>query len=318
MVELTVESGYTGKTLKTFVMDRYPSLKQSVFAEALKNGDIKVNGQRCRKNIKLAEQDSIALYISDERLKDKFALNIVYEDSHVLIINKQTGLSAGDDKQTGGECILSLAEQHMRERGEIIPQIANVPHLVHRLDHYTGGLMVIAKSDLAADILVEAFRKRNVSKYYEAIVVGQPDPPEKELLHYMTKDAQKARVHIHKNCVKDSLPVVTRYRTLKSDGKLSLLELELVTGRTHQIRAHMAYIGHPILGDDKYGSRRANHHYRYKHQLLVCKRLVFHLGPGLVISYLDDMEFKLDPPPFPDSIRELPLFQTDKTDDLSE
>lgn len=297
MVELKVSSDYNKKTLKTFIMDMYPALKQSVFLDALKNGDIKVNGQRERHNIELLEDDQVTVYIDNNNLNLNLSLDIIYEDPHVLVINKQSGISVNDDKQIGSFSIYSLATERMQNQDEIINCISNVPHLVHRLDHYTGGLMIIAKSDLAADILVNAFRERKISKYYHAVVIGTPSPQSAQLHDHLTKDAASSRVHIHKNPTSKSLPIVTRYETIKTDGKLSLLEVELVTGRTHQIRAHLAFAGHPILGDDKYGRRIANKLYKQKHQLLFANRMVFHLGPNHILSYLNNKVFEL-PVPF--------------------
>lgn len=309
MVELKVTSDYNYKTLKTFIMDTYPALKQSVFLNALKNGDIKVNGQRQRNNIELMEDDRITVYIDDSNLNFDFSLDIIYEDPHVLIINKQTGISVNDDKKIGSPCIYSLAIDHMQNKDEIINCISNVPHLVHRLDHYTGGLMVIAKSDVAADILINAFRERKISKYYHAIVIGNPSPESAQLQDYMIKDANSSHVHIQKHPTPRSLPIVTRYKTLKTDGKVSLLEVELVTGRTHQIRAHLAYAGYPILGDDKYGKRIVNKLHKQKHQLLFANRMVFHLGPNNVLSYLNNRVFEL-PVPFEEDTS-ISLFKKD-------
>lgn len=307
MIEHTVANIPEGKMLKSYLGDLYPNLKSSVIEKALKKGDVKVNNTRQRRNILLNEGDTIKFYLTDEQLGANQPLEIVYEDENLLIMNKMPGISCIDDKFTGTVNIVSLAEEHMKEKGDYNRDILNVPFLCHRLDHNTGGLLVIAKHEQANEFIMEAFAERRIRKFYQAIVCGKPQPPQAQLHDFLIKDAVASRVKIFKNQVKNSVPVVTRYATLNSREELSRLEIELVTGRTHQIRAHLSFYGYPVLGDDKYGSRRMNKKYGASYQALWATRLIFNIGTGHFMEYLNNKVFETNHIEFPASIKEMEL-----------
>lgn len=294
-----------GKTLKSYISDIYPLLHQSILLKALQKGDIKVNGARQKKNIVLTEGDSIEVFIPDEELGDESSLEFVFEDENLMIINKKPGISSFDDKNNGAANILSMAEIHMQKNGEYNPRLLNIPYLCHRLDHYTGGLLVLAKNEHSNDALTEAFAERRIRKFYQAVVCGTPEPPAAQLHDFLVKDDAAAKVKITKERVKNSLPVVTRYKTLASAEGLSRLEIELVTGRTHQIRAHMAFYGYPVLGDDKYGNRRINKQYSASYQALWATKLIFELGTGHFMEYLNKQVVETKNIAFPAIVQEL-------------
>ena len=307
MIECTVNDTPEGKTLKSYIQDMYPNLKQSTLMKALKEGDIKVNGERQRKNIVLNEGDILNIYITDEELGAMPPLQIVYEDENLMIVNKMAGISCFDDKNNGAPNVLSQVEARMRAQGEYHADILNVPYLCHRLDHHTGGLLVFAKHEHSYKFLMDAFAERRIRKFYQAIVCGQPEPPQAQLHDFLVKDANAAKVKIFKAQVKNAVPIVTRYGTLGVKDSLTRVEVELVTGRTHQIRAHLAFYGYPILGDDKYGDRKMNKKYGAGYQALWSTRLIFNVGTGHFMEYLNKQVFETDHIVFPDCVEELGL-----------
>ncbi len=307
MVELTAKNLPEGKTLKSYILDIYPFLRQSVIKRALLKGDIRINDGRVRKNIVLMEGDVINIYIPEEELGFTPSLELVYEDENIMIINKFPGISSFDDRNDGSLNIMQLAAEHMKEKGEYDINILNVPYLCHRLDHFTGGLLLIAKNEQSSEFIHKAFRERRIRKFYQAIVCGTPEPKEAQLHDFLLKDPVFSRVKIYENQIPNTVPIVTRYRTISSIVDLSRLEIELVTGRTHQIRAHMAFYGYPVLGDDKYGGRQMNKKYNADYQALWATRLVFDTGGGHFMEYLNKKVFETINISFPDSVIELGL-----------
>lgn len=306
MIQLRITKKYNNKMLKAVILNEFPALKQSDLSKALLNGDIKINSKRIRKNMPLMEGDLLTVYIADELLKPKTKLPVVWEDANLLVINKPAGIAV----EEGDPCICSLAYEHMLQNKEINPDIGSLPHAVHRLDVNTRGLLLIAKNDITADILTDAIKKRKVQKVYEAVVVGMPDPEKAQLHNYLTKDSAGAKVRIHNDAVPRSVPVVTKYEVLKSRGDLSLVEVELVTGRTHQIRAHMAFIGHPVLGDDKYGKFLMNRKYKVRRQVLFAKRIMLNLDKDCYLGYLAGKGFEIKAP-FEWELPHLPIYEID-------
>jgi RluA family pseudouridine synthase len=227
------------------------------------------------------------------------ALDIAYEDANIMVINKQPGISVVEDKDDGKPTLQTLAVKYMQEKNLYFKETGNVPLACHRLDHNTGGLTVFSKSAEYFELITQAFAQRRISKFYKTIVVGKPPKDADELHGHLVKNASASKVRITDRLTKTALPIVTRYRLLKTNGDLSLLEVELVTGRTHQIRAHLASIGIPVLGDDKYGDRRANKRYGVRYQALWAVRLKFFTGRGNLLSYLDGKAIETDKINFP-------------------
>lgn len=268
-------------TVAAWLLRALPLLPHHLLREAFDKRDVKMNSIRVRRDERIIPGSKIEVYTA-------FApgIPVVYEDARVLLIDKPAGLSAEDDGR-GGMTALSV----ITERAENAYQ----PRLCHRLDNQTSGLMLFAKDDEAEAILLTAFRERTLDKRYIALLRGEMRP-EKDLREaYLIKDAKNARVRIVSHPTPGAKPIATQYETLFFDGSVSRVEVALITGRTHQIRAHMAYIAHPILGDDVYGDRAFNKRLKAPRLMLCATRLTLRLGG--VLKYLDGRTFEI-PAPF--------------------
>ena len=219
----------------------------------LRNKDVRVNGKATKENLSVFEGDEVVFYFSDDMLAKK--ADIIYEDDDVYVVYKAAGIESEGEK--GLESVLEGA-------------IA-----VHRLDRNTEGVMVFAKNQQSALKLESAFKKHLVEKKYVAEVVGRFDVKEKKFDAFLLKDAQTSYVKIFESKTKGAVPISTIVKTLKAGNESSLVEIGLVTGKTHQIRAHLAFLGHPIIGDGKYGKNEDNKKFQQSRQKLGCFRLKF-------------------------------------------
>lgn len=259
--------------LKQFTDSVYP---QGAFclAALLRGKDIKVNGARVGKNLTLNAGDEVVYYTSpkQEQIPSHTA---VYEDENVLIADKFHGVT------TEGLCA------ELRASGEFYP--------VHRLDRNTGGLLVFAKNKTAEEQLLNAFKERKVSKIYLAVCKNCFKNKSATLTAYLVKNEAESRVKIYPSPKSGGAKIITEYEILNERGDTALVKIRLHTGKTHQIRAHMAFIGCPVVGDGKYGDDALNKKYSAGRQRLIAKYLTFNLDGGL--SYLNGKEFKsnLDP-----------------------
>jgi RluA family pseudouridine synthase len=298
MVRLEIPAGQDGKSLLSCVTQMLPGLKTGDVKKILKKGDVKVNGVRTKIDAAVSQGDVVEVYLP-LKIAPYPKLDIVYEDPNLLVVNKQPGMSVVEDRDDGKPTLFSLVLKYMIENNLYFKETGDVPFACHRLDHNTGGLTMFAKNAAYFDLITQALSQRRIAKFYRTIVVGRPQKDEDELHGYLEKDSGAARVRVISRHTKSALPIVTRYKVIKSSGDLSLLEVELVTGRTHQIRAHLASIGTPVLGDDKYGDRRANKRSGARYQALWATRLQFFTGPNNLLSYLDGMVIETDKINFP-------------------
>jgi 23S rRNA pseudouridine955/2504/2580 synthase len=272
MVTIHVPEKYDGKKLDKFLKETFKNLPQSAFYKSLRNKDIRINGIKINQNTLLSFQDKLEIYIKDEILYGiSNKLEIVYEDENLIIINKQPNISVEGNDKSSQPSLLDIAKNYLKEQGEDYSQLA----LCHRLDRNTGGLIILAKNQEILEIMVRKFKNHEIKKYYQCLVLGYPKPECAELKHYLIKDAQKSHVYIYDTPRQGSVEIITRYKVLEKRGDISLLEVELITGKTHQIRAHLAYIGYPIIGDRKYGKNEVNKKYKAQHQQLWAYKLVF-------------------------------------------
>lgn len=234
----------------------------------LRNKDVKVNGKHQKENILLQTGDIVSFYFSDDMLEKKY--QTIFESNNVIVIYKSAGIETEGEK--GLESVLKAIA-------------------VHRLDRNTEGLMIFAKNQSVAKILEQAFKNHKVHKFYVAEVVGKFET-DKTYNAFLLKDSENSSVKIFDKKVSNAVPISTKIKTIKAGQESSVVQVELLTGKTHQIRAHLAFLGHSILGDGKYGKNEINKKFKQNRQKLACFCLKFDF---LGISELSFKEFKKSP-----------------------
>lgn len=267
-------------TVAAWLTRAMPLIPQHVLRGAFEKRDVKMNGVRVRRDEPVIPGAVIEVYTAFEG-----GVPVVYEDERILLIDKPAGSSAQDDGRGGMTAVGVLTD---RAAG------AYQPRLCHRLDNQTSGLMLLAKDDEAEGLLLTAFRERTLDKRYIALVRGEMRPPSDLREAYLVKDAENARVRVVSHPTPDARPIATRYETLSFADGVSRVEVTLLTGRTHQIRAHMAYLSHPVLGDDVYGDRAFNRRLKAPRLMLCAVRLTLYVGGSL--RYLDGRTFEIAAP----------------------
>lgn len=278
--EAVVPDQAEGMRLDKYVRFAFSLLPSPVIRDAFAGRDVKADGKRLNKDAIVLAGQKIQLYTNYVP-----ELPVVYEDEHIILLNKPAGISCDADAW-GGMTVLSLMTA--RAAG------AYVPRLCHRLDHPTSGLLLLCKDDESESILLEAFKNHTLDKKYQCIVKGEMRPAAALKEAYLVKDAEKALVRIVTHETPGALPIATQYESLRFDGEVSRLRVTLLTGRTHQIRAHMAFLSHPILGDDKYGDRAFNKRCKTTSLRLCATELT--LNTDGCLAYLNGKTFKIDPP----------------------
>ncbi len=287
MKKLIVPKKYDHKKLNKFLKDNILNLTDNLFYKTLRKKDIKINGKRVSENVTIFEKDEILVYIPDDLLE--IPLNIIYEDKNILLINKPANIEV-----TGEQSLLTVIHKKFTNCGFL-------PMPCHRLDRNTCGLILFAKNQVALDILLAKFKNHEVEKHYLALVYGVPSTQCKTMGAYLFKDRQKSLVYISDVPKKGYRKIITSYTLLeKYSNHTSLLDVEIETGKTHQIRAHLAHIGLPIVGDGKYGINRVNKEMKANFQKLMSYRLKFKFKSDAgILNYLNEKEFQLKKTSFP-------------------
>ncbi len=305
MRSFTVTANDADQRLDKFVLKVAGNLSPSLMYKYLRKKAIKVNGKRAEGNTRLKVGDLVELYINDEFFTQKSAdfrtigyrpaLSIVYEDENLLLVDKKPGVPVHADTHGSRDTLINHVLLYLYEKGEYDPEkeLSFTPALCNRLDQNTGGIVIVAKNAAAGRALYEIVKYRQVEKRYLTLAIGRFAKKQATLKAYLKKDAKENLVQVVPRPREGFKEIITRYRVLREGKGLSLLEIELVTGRTHQIRAHLAYEGHPVAGDLKYGTAADNRGLPFKHQALYAYSLEFKLPEEHFLSYLNGKVFKV-------------------------
>ncbi len=317
MRELQIRENDANQRLDRFVGKAVPLLPDSLLQKYIRLKRIKLNGKGAKRDTRLAAGDSVQLYINDEffeppREENAYLkvgapkLDIVYEDENLLLADKKPGVLCHSAGKWDYNTLIANIQARAYQTGEWKPREENAfaPALCNRIDRNTGGIVIAAKNAEALRILNDKIRDREIDKRYLCVVRGRPKPPEGRLEGYIFKDAKRNQVYVRERPEPGAKTAVTEYRLLKSASGLSLVECRLLTGRTHQIRAHLASVGHPLLGEGKYAENREDRAKGFRFQALTAYRLVFPAPQGDSLDYLSGRVFTVPR----ESVRFLSLF----------
>lgn len=312
MKSYLINENDAGQRLDRFVKKVAPSLPAALMQRYIRIKRIKVNNKRAENATVLTPGDTVALYINDEFFppdeSSAFAfmaaqqkLTVVYEDENILLADKEPGLVVHEDSSGDRDTLIARIQRYLYEKKEYDPAAENsfAPALCNRIDRNTGGIVIAAKNAVTLRVVNALIRDRLIEKYYLCVVHGRISPPSGTIKSYLQKDEEQNRVSVFSAPRPGAKTAVTQYRVLKENGRYSLLEIELLTGRTHQIRAQMSSIGHPLLGDTKYGTAKQNKGTGFKFQALYAYRLIFSAGEQAEhLQYLNGRLFEVHDVPF--------------------
>ena len=300
MKSFTISKNDAGQRVDKFILKTFPKLPKSLMFKEIRKKNIKVNRKRTDASAVLNEGDVIELYLKDDVLEEKVKhydftnaskkLDILYEDESIILLDKKVGLLCHPDGNEYVDTLISRVKRYLYEKGEWNPEDSSTfsPSLANRIDRNTGGIVIAAKNAEALRILNEKIKSRDIEKYYLTVVHGKMEKGSNTLMAFLTKDTRKNKVTVSEKETENSKKIVTKYTVLDYQNGNSLLEIDLKTGRTHQIRAHMAYIGHPLLNDGKYGKEQG----RYR-QALYSYKLIFNMKDAGILNYLDGRQFEV-------------------------
>lgn len=307
MRTLTVKENDAGQRLDKFLSKTLKTLPMSLMYKQIRTKKIKVNRKRTEPKYVLQQGDTVELFIAEEFFEDsgevmpftklKAKLDVVYEDKNILLVDKRPGLIVHSDAKEETNTLINHIKAYLYERGEYDPKNENsfAPALCNRIDRNTGGIVIAAKNAETLRILNQKIKDREITKKYLLAVHGKGLARTGTLKNYILKDEKTNTVKVYERQVKGSKTAETRYRVIEEKNGLSLVEAELLTGRTHQIRAQFSYMGCPLLGDGKYGINKDDRRSGYKCQALYSYWLGFDFTTDSgILNYLKGRHFEAD------------------------
>ena len=312
MKEFTIGKNDAGQRLDRWLGKTMPLLPAPLAQKYIRLKRVKLNGKGAKRDTRLVVGDVLQLYINDEFFEKPTQenaflslyqpkLNIVYEDENLLLLDKRPGMVVHPDETERVNTLITHIQAYLYQKREWSPYWENsfAPALCNRIDRNTGGIVIAAKNAETLRIMNDKIQAREITKKYLCITLGRPKPAEGKLELFLRKDEGKKQVDVFDRPVADAKTALTLYKTLQSKGELSLVEVELLTGRTHQIRASFAHIGHPLLGDGKYGRGDVNRRYNETKQALYSYFLRFDFPTDSgILEYLRGKEFRVEDVPF--------------------
>lgn len=305
MREIKINKNDAGQRLDKFLTKFLPSMPTNMLYKSLRKNCVRINGKHTKDgSIKLCEGDILNLYLKDEFfekpnpdtafLKIKPNISIIYEDENIILVDKKSGMVVHADNDGDTNTLIAHIHSYLYHKGEYNPNEENsfAPSLCNRIDRNTGGIVIAAKNAESLRIMNQKIKDREMTKLYLCIVYGQLKKKQGELFGYLFKDEKKNQVYVYTEPRKGAKTIITKYRVLSEKKDMSLVEVDLITGRTHQIRAHFASIAHPLVGDGKYGINKINKQLGFSYQALYSYKLIFNFTTdGGILSYLNGKTF---------------------------
>lgn len=305
MRELVVKKNDANQRLDKFLLKKFKTMPKKMAYMYIRKKCVKVNGKKATPEVMLKENDLLTFYIKDEFfdniqeenyefLKAPKSLKIIYEDENIILLDKKPGVIVHQDKSYHFDCLLLRLQHYLYDNGEYNPKEENcfAPALVNRIDRNTGGIVIGAKNAESLRILNQKMKDRELHKFYLCLLINKPKKDNAILSDYLIKNEKTNKVTVLRNEKQGAKKILTKYSVLETNNNLTLCEVELLTGRTHQIRAHMSSIGCPILGDNKYGNKKLNQKYSLSKQCLYSYKLAFDFTTDSgILSYLDKKDF---------------------------
>lgn len=307
MKQITANKNDANLRLDKFMSRRFPSMPQSLLYKYIRKNCVKVNGKHAKENFKLSAGDVLSFYISDEFFEPpkeenaflhvKSNIDIIYEDENIILVNKKAGMVVHEDETKTPDTLIAHIQRYLYEKGEYDSDSENTfaPALANRIDRNTQGIVIAAKNAQSLRVLNQKIKDREIKKSYICLAFGKFEKKSDRLTAYLERNEKTKTVKILNKPTKNSKPITTGYSVVDYKNGISLVKVDLITGRTHQIRAHFASIGHPLVGDGKYGINRENKKAGYTYQALCSYKTAFLFKTdGGVLNYLNGKTFAID------------------------
>ena len=303
MREFTITKKDDGRKLEKWLPSVAPGLNFGAVRKFLRLKRVRVNGKVAKEGTVLAAGDVVNAYINDEFFDEKprenrllsgfrVRIDVLYEDDNILLVDKRPGLRVHPDDEEKVATLVTHIQAYLYQKGEY-DGVGFAPALCNRIDRFTGGIVIAAKNQMALHVMDMKIRNREVSKFYLCAAAGKLNPPDGELRGYLLKEGK--RVRVLSKPAPGAQEARTIYHTISSDGDASLVECELLTGRTHQIRAQFAAAGHPLIGDTQYGDPNINRKYSSNFQQLYSYRVAFDFTTDAgELNYLKGKSFQVN------------------------